>query len=65
MVGLTNMTEEEEAKFGPLPAGHERRRRALIGRNSCFRAEALPPKAGAHANQHNHTTTPCCQAKDQ
>ncbi|BDA43839.1 hypothetical protein COCOBI_05-0180 [Coccomyxa sp. Obi] len=45
LVGLTNMTEEEEAKFGPLPAGHERRRRALIGRNSCFRLEALPPKA--------------------
>ncbi len=53
LVSLTNMTEEEEAKFGPLPAGHERRRRALIGRNSCFRMEALPPKAGTQAKQHN------------
>ncbi|EIE25652.1 hypothetical protein COCSUDRAFT_60664 [Coccomyxa subellipsoidea C-169] len=46
LISLTNMTEEEIARIGVLPDGHERRRRAIIGTGSCFRVEALPPTAG-------------------
>ena len=46
LLSLTNMTEEEIARKGVLPDGHERRRRAIIGTGSCFRVEALPPTAG-------------------
>ncbi|EIE25651.1 hypothetical protein COCSUDRAFT_39952 [Coccomyxa subellipsoidea C-169] len=45
LVSLTNMTDDDIAKFGPLPAGHERHRRGFVGPNSCMRLEALPPSA--------------------
>ncbi len=46
LVSLTNMTDDDIAKFGPLPAGHERHRRGFVGPSSCMRLEALPPSAG-------------------
>lgn len=57
LVGLSSMTEEEVAKFGPLPDAHQRRHNVFFGRSSCFRLEALPPTAGGtHAQL---VTTKC------
>ena len=58
LVGLTNMTEEEVAKIGALPDGHERRRRATIGTGSCFRVEALPPTVGMHFTRATSISSP-------
>lgn len=46
LVSLSNMTEKDIANYGPLPDGHERHLRGVVGPNSCLRLEALPPSAG-------------------
>ena len=46
LVRLSDISEAELERYGPLPPAHKKRRRASVGLGSCFRLEALPPTAG-------------------
>lgn len=45
LVRLSDIPEDELAGYD-LPPAHKKRRRASVGRGSCFRLEALPPTPG-------------------